>query len=85
MRLYLAVAALMLVLATHAEAQEEPTIEQHFANFHSKIKEFGSDLTDKTMATFKEIEQSEFATKTRNWFSEQFEKMKQKIDETFTN
>ncbi|XP_007231203.2 apolipoprotein C-I [Astyanax mexicanus] len=85
MRLYLAIAALVLVLAAHAEAQEEPTIEQHFANFHTKVKEFGSDVAEKTMATIKEIEQSEFAAKTKNWFTEQFEKMKKHIDETFTN
>uniref|UniRef100_A0A8B9KCJ9 Apolipoprotein C-I n=1 Tax=Astyanax mexicanus TaxID=7994 RepID=A0A8B9KCJ9_ASTMX len=85
MRLYLAIAALVLVLAAHAEAQEEPTIEQHFASFHTKVKEFGSDVAEKTMATIKEIEQSEFAAKTKNWFTEQFEKMKKQFDETFTN
>ncbi|KAL7886665.1 hypothetical protein AOLI_G00043860 [Acnodon oligacanthus] len=76
MRLYLAVAALMLVLLAHAEAQEEPTIEQHFANFQTKVMELGKDLSEKATAAFKKLEESEFATKTTNWFNEQMSKIK---------
>ncbi|XP_056618719.1 apolipoprotein C-I [Triplophysa dalaica] len=83
MKLYLAAAVLMLVLAAHTEAQEEPTLEQRFAGFHSQIKEIADDLTQKTKNTFDQIEKSEFAVKTKNWFTEQFEKLKQKMSESF--
>ncbi|MCJ8728919.1 hypothetical protein PDJAM_G00010020 [Pangasius djambal] len=83
MKLYLAVATLMLVLIAHSEAVEEPTIEQHFANFQAKLQEFGSDLTEKTTKVLKDFETSEFATNTKNWLNEQFEKVKQKFDEAF--
>ncbi|KAI4884674.1 hypothetical protein NFI96_034282 [Prochilodus magdalenae] len=76
MKLYLAIAALMLVLAAHADAEEETTIEQHFANFHSKVMEIGSDLSEKAATAFKKLEESEFATKARSWFEEQFAKLK---------
>ncbi|KAK7147444.1 hypothetical protein R3I94_010079 [Phoxinus phoxinus] len=83
MKLYLAAAVLMLVLAVHTEAQEEPTLEQRFATFQTQVKEIADDLTEKTKTTFQQLDQSEFATKTKSWFSEQYEKMKQKMSETF--
>ncbi|XP_066539767.1 apolipoprotein C-I [Hoplias malabaricus] len=76
MRLYLAVAALMLVLAAQTEAQES-TIGERFSDFHTKVMEFGQDLSEKTVAAFKKIEESEFATKSKNWLTEQFGKIKQ--------
>ncbi|MBN3313757.1 APOC1 protein, partial [Atractosteus spatula] len=83
MKLPVAIAVLVLVLAVHSDAAEEPTIEERFANFHTQVKEFTSDLTEKAKTTFEQIHQSEFAVKTRNWFSEQFDKAKQKFEETF--
>ncbi|XP_073703731.1 apolipoprotein C-I [Garra rufa] len=83
MKLYLAAAVLMLVLAVHTEAQDEGTLEQQFAKFQTQVKEIADDLTTKTKTTFEQIEQSEFAVKTKNWFTEQFEKVKQKLSETF--
>ncbi|KAK1795464.1 hypothetical protein P4O66_010630 [Electrophorus voltai] len=84
MKLYLAVAALLLVLLAHTEAQEEPTVEEHFANIHTKLKEFGEDLSEKAISALKKLEESELASKTRSWITENIEKLKQKIDETFT-
>ncbi|XP_036393859.1 apolipoprotein C-I [Megalops cyprinoides] len=84
MKLPIAIAVLFLVLAAHTDAQEaEPTLEERFATFQTQVKEFADDLTEKTKATFEQIHQSDFAVKTRSWFAEQFEKMKQKVDETF--
>ncbi|XP_052000501.1 apolipoprotein C-I [Xyrauchen texanus] len=85
MKLYLAAVVLMLVLAAHTEAQEEPTLEQHFAKFHTQVKEIAGDMTEKTKNAFEQFEQSEFAVKTKNWFTEQFDKMKQKLGETFNS
>ncbi|XP_076826620.1 apolipoprotein C-I-like isoform X1 [Brachyhypopomus gauderio] len=85
MKLYLAIAALMLVLIAHTEAQEALVPETaNTADIQTKLKEFGEDLTEKTINALKTIEQSEFASKTRSWLAEQFEKLKQKVDETFT-
>ncbi|KAG7469238.1 hypothetical protein MATL_G00126750 [Megalops atlanticus] len=84
MKLPIALAVLFLVLAAHTEAQEvEPTLEERFATFQTQMKEFAEDLTEKTKATFEQIHQSDFAVKTRNWFTEQFDKVKQRLDETF--
>ncbi|KAK2903089.1 hypothetical protein Q8A67_007802 [Cirrhinus molitorella] len=74
MKLYLAAAVLMLVLAVHTEAQDEPTLEQQFAKFQTQVKEIADDLTEKTKSTFEQLEKSDFAVKTKSWFSEQFEK-----------
>ncbi|KAJ8005268.1 hypothetical protein DPEC_G00144870 [Dallia pectoralis] len=80
MKLSIAVAVLMLVFAAHTEAQEaEKTIVEHFSNFGDQLK----DMSVKTKDLVGKISDSEFATKTRNWFTEQFDKMKTKIDETF--
>nr|AOR81864.1 apolipoprotein C-I-like protein [Ictalurus punctatus] len=81
MKLYLAVATLMLVLIAHSEAQEESTIEQQFANFQARFKEFGDDVTEKTKNALKQIENSEIISKTKDWVTEQLEKVRQKFDE----
>ncbi|XP_060777220.1 apolipoprotein C-I isoform X2 [Neoarius graeffei] len=83
MKLYLAVAILMLVLIAHSEAVEEPTIEQHFANFHAKLKDLGEGLSEKASSVFEHFQNSDLATKTTSWFAEHFEKLKQGIHETF--
>uniref|UniRef100_A0A671Q514 Apolipoprotein C-I-like n=1 Tax=Sinocyclocheilus anshuiensis TaxID=1608454 RepID=A0A671Q514_9TELE len=83
MKLYLAAAVLMLLLAVHTEAQEEPTLEQQFAKFQTQVKEIADDLTENTKTTFEQLEKSEFAIKTKNWFTEQYKKVKQKMAETF--
>ncbi|XP_062321669.1 apolipoprotein C-I [Osmerus eperlanus] len=83
MKLAIAIAVLMLVFAAHAEAEEEQSIEQRFATFQTQVKELTDGLAEKTKTTLEQIQQSEFATKTRDWFTEQFEKVKQKVEETF--
>ncbi|XP_029477239.1 apolipoprotein C-I-like [Oncorhynchus nerka] len=84
MKLSIAIAVLMLVFAAHTEAQEaEKTIEEHFATFGNQMKDLSEDLTVKTKDIVEKIGDSEFITKTRTWFTEQFDKMKAKIDETF--
>nr|AMJ50238.1 apolipoprotein C-I [Plecoglossus altivelis]AMJ50239.1 apolipoprotein C-I [Plecoglossus altivelis] len=84
MKLAVAIAVLMLVFAAHTEAQEEEqTIEQRFATFQTQVKELTQDLAEKTKAALESIHQSDFATQSRSWFTEQFEKVKQKVEETF--
>ncbi|KAI5620546.1 apolipoprotein C-I isoform 2 precursor [Silurus asotus] len=84
MKLYLAVATLMLVLLAHSEAVEEPTIEQHFANIQAKLKEFGEDLSEKTTTILKQIENHEITIKTKSWIDEQLGNLKQRFAESFT-
>ncbi|XP_023688963.1 apolipoprotein C-I [Paramormyrops kingsleyae] len=82
MRLSIAIAVLVLAVIANSEA-EEPTLEEQFAKFQNQMKDFADDVAVKTKSTLDQIHQSEFAAKTRNWFTEQFDKMKQKIDEAF--
>ncbi|XP_073342284.1 apolipoprotein C-I-like [Pagrus major] len=75
MRLFLAVAVLMLAFVAYTEAQEE-TIEQKFTEFGERVTQVGQDLAEKAKTAFENINNSEFAVTSRNWFSEQIEKLK---------
>ncbi|XP_047454733.1 apolipoprotein C-I [Mugil cephalus] len=77
MRLYLAVAMLMLAFVAYTEAQEE-TVEQRFAKFGDQMSEFGRTLAEKAKSTFQDIQTSDFITSSRDWFSQQLEKLKSK-------
>ncbi|XP_028280358.1 apolipoprotein C-I [Parambassis ranga] len=74
MRLYLAVALLMLAFVAYTEAQED-TIEQKFTKFGEQISELSRNLAEKAKTAFQDINTSEFATNAKNWFTEQFEKL----------
>ncbi|XP_030606045.1 apolipoprotein C-I [Archocentrus centrarchus] len=80
MRLYLAVAVLMLAFVAYTEAQEE-TVDQRLSAFGDKLTEFGRSIADKAKTTFQDIHNSEFGTNARNWFKDAFEKMKAKVGE----
>ncbi|XP_028837469.1 apolipoprotein C-I [Denticeps clupeoides] len=85
MKLPIAIAVLVLVLAAHSEAQNaEPTLEERFQDFQNSMKTMTDDLTGKAKTAIEQIHSSDFAVKTRNWFTEQFDKMKKKVDETFS-
>ncbi|XP_071388880.1 apolipoprotein C-I [Centroberyx affinis] len=81
MKLYLAVAVLVLALAAHTEAQEPETIEEKLANFGTQVTEFGKDLAEKTKNAFQDLHNSEVATNTRSWFQRQLDSMKAKFEE----
>ncbi|XP_010892443.1 apolipoprotein C-I [Esox lucius] len=84
MKLSIAIAVLMLVFAAHTDAQEaEKSIEDHFTEFGAKLKEFTDGISVKTKDVVDKVGDSEFVTKTRTWFTEQFDKLKTKMDETF--
>lgn len=80
MRLYLALAVLMLAFVAYTEAQDDG-IEQTFARFTAQMNEMGRDWAEKAKTTFEGIHQSEFATTSRNWFQEQLDKVKSKFEE----
>ncbi|XP_058504082.1 apolipoprotein C-I [Solea solea] len=75
MRLYLAVAVLMLAFVAYTEAQDEP-LEDRFSAFTAQVAEMSRNLAEKAKANVQEFQNSEFATKTKNWFTEQFEAVK---------
>ncbi|XP_070691954.1 apolipoprotein C-I [Pempheris klunzingeri] len=81
MRLYLAVAVLMLAFVAYTEAQEE-TVEQRLTRFGGEVTEMSKTLADKAKAAFEQIQTSEIVSKTSDWFQQQFEILKTKISET---
>lgn len=80
MKLYLALAVLMLAFVAYTEAQDaQGGIEESFARFTEQVNELGRDWAAKAKTTFEGIQQSEFAQTSRNWFQEQFEKVKSQL------
>ncbi|KAI3361197.1 hypothetical protein L3Q82_013397 [Scortum barcoo] len=73
MRLYLAVAVLMLAFVAYTEAQEE-TIEEKFNKFGEQVAAVGRDIAEKAKTGFESFQNSEFYTTSRNWFQEQMHK-----------
>uniref|UniRef100_A0A669BT51 Apolipoprotein C-I n=1 Tax=Oreochromis niloticus TaxID=8128 RepID=A0A669BT51_ORENI len=76
MRLYLAVAVLMLAFVAYTEAQDDTSIQERFDRFGQKLTEIGQSLAEKTKTAFQDLHNSEFGTSTRNWFTDAFQKMK---------
>lgn len=62
---FLVAFAELLFYSSYTEAVEEPTIEQHFANFQAKLQEFGDGLAEKTTNALKKIEESELVIKSK--------------------
>ncbi|KAJ8354777.1 hypothetical protein SKAU_G00223440 [Synaphobranchus kaupii] len=84
MKLPIAIAVLFLVLAANTEAQNtDQTWEERMSVFGSDMKTFAEGIADKTKDVAQDIHNSDFATKTRDWFEKQIQKMKGKLDETF--
>ncbi|XP_047217376.1 apolipoprotein C-I [Girardinichthys multiradiatus] len=80
MRLYLAAAVLLLAFVAYTEAQDD-AIADKFTNFGDQIAEFGKNVAEKAQTHFDNIRTSDFAESTKNWFTEQFQKIKAKLDE----
>ncbi|KAM8735106.1 apolipoprotein C-I-like [Acanthopagrus schlegelii] len=80
MRLFLAVAVLMLAFIAYTEAQEE-TVEQKMAQFGERVTQMGQELAEKAKTAFESVHNSEAMTKTRDWFTEHFEAIKTKVQE----
>ncbi|XP_027801531.1 apolipoprotein C-I [Marmota flaviventris] len=88
MRPFLALSVLVVVLSVVLEgpapAQAAPDVSSTFEQIPGKLKEFGNTLEDKTREAINHIKNSDFATKTRTWFSETFTKVKEKLKDTFS-
>ncbi|XP_060937075.1 apolipoprotein C-I [Limanda limanda] len=75
MRVFLAVAVLMLAFVAYTEAQEE-TMKDKFTRFGEKVSELSQTMADKARSTFETIHNSEAAVKTRDWFEERMQQIK---------
>ncbi|XP_039629526.1 apolipoprotein C-I [Polypterus senegalus] len=77
MRILLIAALVLVAVIALAEAEEKPILAQHFETIQTHME----DLGQKAREAFEKVQNSEFTSKTRNWFTEQFEKMKQSWSE----
>ncbi|XP_061920343.1 apolipoprotein C-I-like [Entelurus aequoreus] len=80
MRLYLALAVLLLALLAYTEAQDD-TMQQKFSNVGDQITEFGQSIAEKTKKAFQTIQDSDFAVATRDFFRNGFEKLKKQVED----
>ncbi|XP_077430661.1 apolipoprotein C-I [Vanacampus margaritifer] len=71
MKLYLAVAVLLLALIAYADAQDE-TIEEKFNKYGEQVAQVFRNIADSTKETFDNIGNSQFANNVKNWFKDQF-------------
>uniref|UniRef100_A0A672YEM5 Apolipoprotein C-I n=1 Tax=Sphaeramia orbicularis TaxID=375764 RepID=A0A672YEM5_9TELE len=78
MRLYLAVAVLVLAFVAYTEAQEE-TMEQKIANVGSQITEFGQQVAEQTKAALESFKNSETTQKIKSWADEYIEMIKNAV------
>uniref|UniRef100_UPI0037E96590 apolipoprotein C-I n=1 Tax=Semicossyphus pulcher TaxID=241346 RepID=UPI0037E96590 len=81
MRLFLAVAVLMLAFVAYTDAQDEDTIEQKFTKFGERVTEISKSLAERAKTAFTEAHNSEFAESTRNWFSQLVDRARTKVEE----
>ncbi|XP_026225925.1 apolipoprotein C-I-like [Anabas testudineus] len=75
MRLYLAVAVLVLACVAYAEAQDK-TLQQRLSEFGEQIGEIGRTVAEKAKDGYQSFHNSEFVSNARNWLQEQMEKVK---------
>ncbi|XP_063798666.1 apolipoprotein C-I-like isoform X1 [Pseudophryne corroboree] len=83
MKLILAVSVVLVALSVMAEPSsaqsEESTIKTGLKSFVESVKQVATKVGEKTKAVFKELHESEPATKARNFFSDTFQKIKDKL------
>ncbi|XP_049902557.1 apolipoprotein C-I [Epinephelus moara] len=75
MRLYLAIAVLMLALVAYTEAQED-TIEQKFAKFTEQVSQVGEKLGEQFKTSYDDFQTSEFVVSSRARLNEFIEWVK---------
>nr|P0DKV3.1 RecName: Full=Apolipoprotein C-I; Short=Apo-CI; Short=ApoC-I; AltName: Full=Apolipoprotein C1; Contains: RecName: Full=Truncated apolipoprotein C-I; Flags: Precursor [Ateles geoffroyi] len=82
MRLFLSLPVLVVVLLMILEgpgpAQGAPEALDTSSGL-DKLKEFGNTLEDKVREFFNRVKESDIPAKTRNWFSETLQKVKEKL------
>ncbi|XP_072836122.2 apolipoprotein C-I isoform X1 [Pogona vitticeps] len=91
MQLAFSVAVVLVALSVVADSAEdpvtstEPTLAQKFEKFQHGLQTFAERVGEKTKAAFLDLHHSEIGNKTRNWFTENFQKLKEKFKATFSS
>ncbi|KAK7886885.1 hypothetical protein WMY93_026506 [Mugilogobius chulae] len=73
MKLYLAIAVLVLAFVAYTEAQEV-TMEERFSQLGQQMTEFGKTVADKARTAAEEFNNNEHVQKAKTWLQEKFEK-----------
>ncbi|XP_033836809.1 apolipoprotein C-I [Periophthalmus magnuspinnatus] len=76
MKLYLAIAVLVLAFVAYTEAQEV-TMEERFNNLGQQMSEFGKTVAEKAKTALDGLNNNENVQKAKSWFQEQFQKMQE--------
>ncbi|XP_073512046.1 apolipoprotein C-I [Phyllobates terribilis] len=83
MRLLLALSVVLIALAVLPEPSsaqsEEPSLKDRFKSFGETIKSAASTVGEQAKNAIDNLQKSEFATNTRNFFTEGFQKIRDKF------
>ncbi|XP_016047958.1 apolipoprotein C-I [Erinaceus europaeus] len=71
---------LLMLLEGPAPAQAAPDFSSTLEEIQSKLKTFGSSVSEKTRAIVDKIKEKEITTKARNWFLDTVTKLKEKLN-----
>ncbi|XP_062996146.1 apolipoprotein C-I [Elgaria multicarinata webbii] len=71
--------ALSVVTGTQDVTVTEPTLSQKFEKVQQDFQNFANRIGERTKTAFNDLHHSEFSNRTRNWFAENFQKMKEKF------
>ncbi|XP_076008850.1 apolipoprotein C-I [Genypterus blacodes] len=85
MKLYLAVAVLLLALAAYTEAQDAGTFEEKVTQLGTQVSEVTKDWVDKAKVALEGIPTSEIATNMKTWVNDQISRMKASFEEMTQN
>ncbi|XP_040290093.1 apolipoprotein C-I-like isoform X2 [Bufo bufo] len=83
MKLLLALSVVLIALSVLAEPSsaesQEPSVKEKFKNIGEAIKDAAVKVGEKAKSVYKDLHESEIGTKTRNFFTESFQKIKNKF------
>ncbi|CAL9705167.1 unnamed protein product [Knipowitschia caucasica] len=74
MKLYLAIAVLVLAFVAYTEAQEA-TVEERFNQFGQQMTEMGKTVAEKVKTAAEDFQNNENVQKAKDWFQEQIDKL----------
>nr|XP_056701937.1 apolipoprotein C-I-like [Euleptes europaea] len=88
MQLAVSIAVILVALSVVTDSAEvsvsEPSVSQKFERFQEELQTFVDDVGQKARVALHDLHNSELVNKTRNWFSENFRKMKEKFRTAFS-
>nr|AIL82446.1 apolipoprotein C-1 [Channa striata] len=76
MRLFFAVAVLMLAFVAYTEAQED-SIQERFSKWGEHLSDFGRQVSDHARNAYEQLQNS----KAGQWFNDHINKLKAKVGE----